>query len=150
MRQLLILLFLACLGATPEPAIVAPSGIYGNVRMSAETGDLGGYEIRFFTDPATAKPMLEFVSCAGWCNETYILPLMQDEKGYWFEYVENDKNEAGKPVPGAAFRYHLQRKGKNLILKGFVTSCADCDPFGPYKLKPLKQIFGIKVGNQAP
>jgi hypothetical protein len=126
----------------------APAGLYGNVRMSPQTGDLGGQEIRFFTDPKTAKPMVEFVDCEGWCNSTYIVPLMQDAMGYGFEYTAHYGDEAGKITDSITTRYRIKQKGRRIILTGTFSSCIDCDPLGPHILKPLKQSFGIAVANR--
>jgi hypothetical protein len=132
----------------PEP--LQFMGLYGNVYTSRQTGDLGGQEIRFFNDPASAKPMIEFVDCEGWCNQTYTVPLMKDNVGFWFEYAEDLNDGAGNVTKGDVRRYRLSRKGRNIILSGAFPTCAECEPLGPYKLKPLKRSFGIAVANQEP
>jgi hypothetical protein len=47
-----------------EP-VIAP-GIYSDVEMSGETGDLGGLELKL--DQGSASREVEFVYCEGWCN----------------------------------------------------------------------------------
>jgi hypothetical protein len=126
------------------------TGLFGNVRMSAETGDLGGQELRFFKDADTGQAMVEFVDCEGWCNEAHRVPLMRDEKGAWFQYSETLNDDDGNIMIGEARRYRIARKGRNLILTGIFPNCADCSAMGPYKLKPLKQSFGIAVANNEP
>jgi hypothetical protein len=137
----------------PSEALIAaekqaPSGLYGNVRMSEQTGDLGGQEIRFFTDPKTARPMVEFVSCEGWCNSAYTVPLLRDSIGYMFEYTEKYTDATtGAPSDSITIRYRVKQKGKRIILTGTFSSCTECDPLGPFTLKPLKHSIGIDVAN---
>ena len=56
---------LACAASATAAPVIAP-GIYGNVRVSRETGDLGGIELEI-----RALGQVETVLCEGWCNETY-------------------------------------------------------------------------------
>jgi hypothetical protein len=147
--------FLAVLALFFANALMAANkselaGLYGNVRLSPQTGDLGGQEIRFFTDQKTGKPMVEFVDCEGWCNKTYTVPLMQDAAGYWFAYTENLYDGEGGVSKGDTRTYRLKRKGKAVILTGAYSSCSDCWTLGPHKLKPLKKSFGIAVANNEP
>ncbi|KPF64533.1 hypothetical protein [Porphyrobacter sp. AAP60] len=55
-------------GSVNRPA--PPQGIYSNVFVSEQTGDLGGFEVRFYEE--AGKQMAEFVLCEGWCNRTYV------------------------------------------------------------------------------
>jgi hypothetical protein len=149
-----LLLLIAMVGSTAAIAatktMAPPVGLYGNVRMSAQTGDLGGQEIRFFTDDKTAKSMVEFVSCEGWCNATHTVPLERDTIGYWFEYTESFTDGDGTITDTIINRYRVKQKGRRIILTGTYSSCAECDPLGPFILKPLKQSFGIAVANNEP
>jgi hypothetical protein len=150
MRLILPLLVLISFDAAIAAEKPAPSGLYGNVRMSAQTGDLGGQEIRFFTDATTGKPMVEFVDCEGWCNSTHTVPLMRDDSGYWFEYIAHYTDGDGTITDSITNRYRIRQKGRRIILTGTFSSCPDCDPLGPFTLKPLKQSFGIAVANNEP
>ncbi|MFL6731858.1 MAG: hypothetical protein ACJ8EP_05885, partial [Sphingomicrobium sp.] len=65
----------ACLttgGAVAKPGHPI-SGIYGNVHLSPETGDLGGLEIEFH--PQGPKPHALVVFCEGWCNQRHRVPV---------------------------------------------------------------------------
>jgi hypothetical protein len=150
MRFLLPIIALCYATTVSAAEKAALSGLYGNVRTSAQTGDLGGQEIRFFTDPKTAKPFVEFVDCEGWCNSTHTVPLMRDAIGYWFEYTSNFTDGDGQITDTIIIRYYIKQNGRRIILTGSFSSCPDCDPLGPYKLKPLKTSFGIAVARKEP
>jgi hypothetical protein len=126
------------------------TGLYGNVRMSPQTGDLGGQEIRFFADPQSGQPMVEFVDCEGWCNATYIAPLNDGGSHYWFEYKEKYYDGEDNVVEEGRRRYQLTFRGKTLILSGSFPDCTECTSMGPYRLKRLKSSFGIAVANNEP
>lgn len=70
-----------------------PEGLYGSVRMSKETGDLGGVELRFFAQDG--RPMVEAVICEGWCNASYTAPLERTPQGFAFRYVERYTSAEG-------------------------------------------------------
>jgi hypothetical protein len=79
-----------------EPTI-AP-GLYGNVQMSGETGDLGGMELSLpqGSDSATA----EFVFCEGWCN-TVEQPQVRRGLGgvaFTIRYAERDTDISVQPA----------------------------------------------------
>jgi hypothetical protein len=63
------LLVAACNGSDAAPVkpdaapVEWPDGVYGNVKLSEFTGDLGGLEVRFFRE-GTAR-MAEFTLCEG-------------------------------------------------------------------------------------
>jgi hypothetical protein len=133
-----------------QPVRSGFSGIFGNVRMSPNTGDLGGQEIRFFKDEKSGSAMVEYVHCEGWCNATHIVPLYADEAGHWFEYTETLYSGDGAAVPGISYRYNLKYKGKTLILSGRAVSDNGPVIVGPFALKPLRQTFGIDVAHYVP
>lgn len=63
-----------------EPKI-AP-GIYGDVRLSAESGDLGGMELRL--DQGSDSRTVAFVRCEGWCNAVERRPARRGLGGLTF------------------------------------------------------------------
>jgi hypothetical protein len=142
-------LLLAALGtvlaigpAVAKEAAAWPQGLYGSVRMSEETGDLGGMELRFFAQGE--QPMVESVICEGWCNESYIVPLERTATGFSFRFVE--RYEGGEGVVDTAMRVTLTaaRGGFRAHLT------ADADPGTPSweedpLLRRLKRPFGLSV-----
>jgi hypothetical protein len=71
-----------------------PEGLFGNVRLSPESGDLGGFEIRFYRQGD--QPMAELVLCQGWCNQSYHSPVTRQGDGYAVSYTEMLTTEDGK------------------------------------------------------
>lgn len=70
-----------------EPTIVP--GIYSDVRMSGETGDLGGLEIRL--DQGSDSRAVEFVHCEGWCNAVERRPVRRGLGGLAFFVPQDDR-----------------------------------------------------------
>ena len=148
MRRLAAALLLAACLAHPATAKAAdpawPQGLYGSVRMSPETGDLGGMEVRFFQ--AEGRAMVEAVVCEGWCNETHTAPLERTAQGFAFRYVE--RYEGGEGVSETAYRVTLTpaRRGFRAHLN------TEADPATPSwevdpVLRPLKRAFGLQVAH---
>ena len=78
-----------CLAATacaPAGAEVVPPGIYGDVRLSEESGDLGGMELELIGTGSDAQ--VEFVFCEGWCSWSHKGPVEFTDDGFDFHYVE--------------------------------------------------------------
>ncbi|KMS60041.1 hypothetical protein V474_11640 [Novosphingobium barchaimii LL02] len=140
----LALLFAAPAAADEPPGW--PVGLYGSVRMSEQTGDLGGLELRFFAEGG--KPIVEAVLCEGWCNTSYIAPLERTAEGFAFRYFE--RYESGAGPSEEAVRITLKP-----VRSGFLaTLTTESDPENRLweeasKLKGLKQPFGLAVVNNA-
>jgi len=116
-----------------------PQGIYSSVRMSQETGDLGGMELRFFAE--AGKPMVEAVICEGWCNESYTVPLERIAEGFAFGFVE--RYEGGEGVTEEALRVTLRPEGRGL--RAHLT--AQADPNAPmWEEDPLLRRIGRPFG----
>jgi hypothetical protein len=139
-----LLTMAAALGGAPASAKEAawPLGLYGSVRMSKETGDLGGMELRFFA--SEGKPMVEAVICEGWCNESYTVPLERTPQGFTFRFVEH--YEGGEGSTDTALRVTLvpTRGGYRAHLAN------DADPSAPLweedpLLRKLGRPFGLAV-----
>jgi len=124
-----------------------PEGLYGNVTMGAESGDLGGFEVRFFTDPATGRPMAEFVFCEGWCNAAYTAEVIRTEDGFAFSHVETLEayNDSGTLVEEKHLaECRVIRAGKGWKVYLFYDG-NDVTAGGAWRIKPLKQPFGLFV-----
>jgi len=124
-----------------------PQGLFGNVDMSGETGDLGGFEVRFYTDPETARPMAEFVLCEGWCNSVTTAEVTRTEKGFAFSHIETLDaygDDGTLREVGHLVEYEVIPSGK-----GWKVSLRydgdDVMAGETWRIKPLKQPFGLQV-----
>ena len=91
-RAALAFVFLAA--ASSATAGPPTPGIYGNVELSEESGDLGGAELALIGSGADAR--VELVICEGWCNAIITAPVRLSGGDYVFEYSEElyDQNGA--------------------------------------------------------
>ena len=71
-----------------------PSGIYGDVRQSDETGDLAGMELELIRTGENARA--ELVICEGWCNTVIEAPVEFTDDGFTFHYVERYLSPGGR------------------------------------------------------
>ena len=83
----------ACAPAGPET--ISP-GLYGNVRLSEESGDLGGMELELIGSGPGAH--VEFVFCEGWCNSSHKAPVELTDGGFKFYYTEQYSYADGSPA----------------------------------------------------
>lgn len=124
-----------------------PQGLYGNVAMSGETGDLGGLEVRFYTDPATDKPMAEFTLCEGWCNQVFTAEVTRTEDGFAFAHVETleayDGNGTLTEEEHLA-EYQVIPAGKGWKVRLFYDG-DDVTSGEAWRIKPLEEPFGLAV-----
>lgn len=70
-----------------EPVIAA--GIYSDVRVSGETGDYGGMELRL--DSGGDSATIDFVLCEGWCSEVQRRPVRRGLGGVAFSIDYGDR-----------------------------------------------------------
>ena len=139
---------LLILAATPPPKQASwPTGIYSNIRMSGETGDLGGQEIQFYPGPDGKEHWVEFVFCEGWCNSSYKAQLFRDATGFRFEYAEPWFDGDGNVAETNQLRFHFRLSGKKLLLNGDATGVNGNTQLGPFTLKRASSLFGIDVAN---
>jgi hypothetical protein len=124
-----------------------PQGLYGNVTMSRQTGDLGGFEVRFYTDPATGKPMAEFTLCEGWCNSIDTAEVTRTEEGFAFSFIETlesyDDNGTLREVRHLV-EYQVIPAGKGWKVRLFYDG-DDITAGETWRIKPLKEPFGLVV-----
>jgi hypothetical protein len=130
-----------------------PQGLYGNVELSSVSGDLGGFEVRFYSDPATGKPMAEFTLCEGWCNTVNTAEVTRTEDGFAFSHVETLEgyDDNGTLVErDHLVAYQLTRAGKGWKV-GITYDGHDVTAGEPWRIKPLKEPFGLEVarGNES-
>ena len=71
-----------------------PPGIYGDVRLSDETGDLSGMELELIVTGENARA--ELVVCEGWCNTVIEAPVEFTDDGFAFHYVEHHFSSGGR------------------------------------------------------
>lgn len=131
-------LLLAAVPAAAEPPV---PGIYGNVQLSAETGDLGGMELALIGTGASAR--VEFVLCEGWCNMLTSAPVRFTDEGFEFEHVDPYWFADGSPAPEG--RYQVQAIPVGTGLK--VTVIPADNPEGSFSadLPRINQRFGLAV-----
>lgn len=136
-------LMLASSSAVAKKPMAWPTGIYSNVRMSAETGDLGGMEARFYEE--NGEHMVEFVWCEGWCNQTYKSKLTRYDNGFEFHYTE--QYEGGEGTILSDYHFIAWPDGKKLKISAW-QGRESLDYEGkPQVLKRAKTLFGIDVAN---
>lgn len=119
--------------AKPDAPTPVEPGLYGNVGMSEETGDLGGIELEVSTD--AAQPYVQMVLCEGWCNDVYTAPISWTEDGFTFSYQDRG---IPKPVP-----MRVRRRGKDVTITAEFESGEE-----QYRLKALEQPFGLSVARE--
>lgn len=117
--------------ALPATAIetVSPiSGVFGNVTLSYETGDLGGLEIEFHTGSSDKSAIIVF--CEGWCNQAYQVPvnLSGDSFSLMFEEGADKYQVEGRMI------------GRELVVNLWLN-----DYKWEAKLVPLQARFGLNV-----
>lgn len=140
----------ACVAPTPQSDQPAwPEGIYGNVELSEESGDLSGFEVRFFTD--SGRRMAEFVYCEGWCNRAYRAEVTRKGDKFYFSHVEEFFSFGGDGglvrTEGDLVGYTVVRAGDGLIYGQ--TNNDEAIALGPdfSLLAPLEEPFGLSVAN---
>lgn len=143
MRELALLACLAFASPAAADAIPWPDGLYSNVRMSERTGDLGGMEARFYEE--AGQPMVEFVWCEGWCNETFKVPVTRTDGGFAFSYFQRYAD--GGAEAGVTMRFLVALVGNRLRISAWQGE-QKLDYLGkPQVLKRAKRPFGITVAN---
>jgi hypothetical protein len=125
--------------ATREGPEVFPEGLYGNVRYRPESGDLAGFEVRFYSEPGSGRRMAEFTLCEGWCNAAYTATVVPVPGGFAFSHREIIDAGAGALV---AFR--VTRAGRALELS-MARDGEDMTGGSPWRLRPLEAPYGLAV-----
>jgi hypothetical protein len=139
-RTALLAAALASTATVADAKPIAP-GIYSSVRMSADTGDLGGAELELRGTGADAH--VAFVLCEGWCNAVIEAPVTVTARGFIFPYSEPLKDEAGRPVSGPRYFAEAVPAGSGLRL-----TLRPADPGGDpltFRLKRQSEPFGLAV-----
>jgi hypothetical protein len=136
----ILLLASACGPASTEG--VEP-GIYGNVVMSGETGDLGGMELELIGSGADAR--VEYVYCEGWCNSVHKAPVDFTDDGFAFQYV--DQYEGPGPV---SERFDVKAVRLDNGLRVTVTPASNPDQAFSRTLPRIKSRFGLSVASVPP
>lgn len=134
---------LLVLAAFPTVARAEPPtpGIYGNVALSEESGDLGGAEIELIGSGADAR--VEFVLCEGWCNAVQKAPARLTEDGFEFSYTEDYVDQDGKPAQSDSFLAEVVRKGDGVSIT--IRYADRPDQFFGFDLPRIERRFGLAV-----
>ena len=128
------------LAGVSSPALAAAknvSGIYGEIRMSRGTGDLGGVQVQIFDDPK--NPRVEILECEGWCHCWSKANLRRDGDRFSFDVVEVSFFSGDPKQPHRQTIHYAGRfVGRELTLTGQ----SGADPAWPLgRLKRQKQRF---------
>jgi hypothetical protein len=120
-----------------------PEGLYSDVRMSEESGDLGGFEVRFYLE--NGVHLAEFVRCEGWCNASYESVVSRDGQGFAIEHVELLTGD--KATEAHQVRYRLTPVDGGLRLEGWYDG-QSMEFWGKdTPLRPIAHPFGLDVAN---
>ena len=140
-RAAAVAVCLIAAACTPASAESVAPGIYGDVRLSEESGDLGGMELELIGTGTDAR--VEFVLCEGWCNEVGKAPVRFTAEGFRFDYVQHYVNGDGSPAPSG--RYDVEATPLATGLRVKVTP-AD-NPQGSFSadLPRIERRFGLAV-----
>jgi hypothetical protein len=132
---------LGCLAAPAAAKTIAP-GIYGNVRQSAVTGDLGGTELEVIGRGPNTR--VEFVYCEGWCNEVIRTPVKLTRRGFTFAYAETLHDEQGQSVKGERHDIDVSAAGSGIRISMRIGG----RPFATSRLERLHGPFGLAVARK--
>jgi hypothetical protein len=131
-------------GSVTRP--VPPQGIYSNVFVSEQTGDLGGFEVRFYQE--AGKQMAEFVLCEGWCNRAYVAEVTADGNAFRFSYIEElylHGEDGATQIDGPLVEYRVRWSDAGLVYNlAYDGEPVDMDPAASV-LAPLDEPFGLAV-----
>jgi len=117
----------------PDP--VRP-GLYGNVQMFEESGDLGGVELEVHGPP---KRMVEMTLCEGWCNSIVKAPYRTEGDRIVFTFREAIVRSDGTPAPDFVIPFRLRQKGQDVIIE------SDAPYESADRLRQLKARDGLLV-----
>lgn len=140
MRHLAAFLLLGSVATAASAEPPAP-GVYGDVQLSAVTGDLGGAEIELIGFGAQAR--VELVICEGWCNEVIAAPVRMTDDGFAFEYAEHWYDENGALVSSPRYEALAMRIDDGLSLTVMPADPA-ADPI-TFFLPRIPERFGLAV-----
>jgi len=111
--------------------------VFSNVRLSPETGDLGGLELELH--PTELQPYALVVSCEGWCNLAHRVPLVI--KGNRFSLAFSEAlTQGGKPAGEDRYRISGRLADSALLVDFRMNSIRE-----QVRLKRLKGRFGLNV-----
>lgn len=138
------LALLAAIGLpTPVAAKAVPPGIYGDVRLSPKTGDLGGTELEVIGTGAETR--VEFVHCEGWCGEVILAPAKLTPTGLVFAYTEKLHDAQANPVAGDRYVVEVSPAGSGVRIR--MTQAERV--IGSGRLERLREPFGLDVARHA-
>ena len=123
---------LSALTRTDKADKVIQPGIYGNVRMSAATGDLGGIEVEVQEGVAH---ILDITICEGWCNSIYT--VVYEDEGDWIAFQVEERVDQVR-------KFRIRQRGQEAIIE-------EDKEFSVFKarLKRQKDRFGLDVAKDS-
>ncbi len=139
-RAAAVALALASFPAVAHAEPPAP-GVYGNVQLSAESGDLGGAELELIGSGTDAR--VELAICEGWCNSVIKAPVRISGDDLFFEFTEQWYDENGAPAEALRYEALATRIGDDISLT-VVPADPRADPFTFY-LPRIPERFGLAV-----
>jgi len=116
------------------------SGIYSNVHLSPETGDLGGLEIEFHAQGP--KPHALVVFCEGWCNQWHRVPVELRGDKFSLSFSETLRDSSGSKVGEDHYRIEGRIARRSLIVHLRLNTNQ-----WRMKLDPLRSRFGLDVAH---
>lgn len=122
-----------------------PQGLYGNVTYAEGSGDLGGFEVRFFLD-AAGRPMAEFTLCEGWCSIAYTAEVARDGEGFTFSHIEVLESSDGTREEHLV-RYRIEKAGRGLKVT-YTYDGEALEAQAPWRIKPLRKSYGLEVARR--
>jgi hypothetical protein len=140
LAALTVVLLSACSAEAGPAEPEWPVGLYGSVSQSEVTGDIAGFEVRFFEDAGLHKA--EFVLCEGGCGASSVADVRRDGEGFVFEHVEQLISTDG-PEPHDV-RYKVTPVEGGLRLESWYDG--EQLPWeGGAPLPPIDKPFGLAV-----
>jgi hypothetical protein len=139
-RAAVLALVLAGVPAAARAEPPAP-GVYGNVELSAESGDLGGAELELIGSGADAR--VELVICEGWCNAILTAPAKLSDGEFFFEFTEPSYDENGTLAGSRRYEAVATVYGEDISLT-VVPDDPGANPF-TYYLPRIDERFGLAV-----
>ena len=130
----------AALCLTAAACAEVPPGVYGDVRLSDETGDLAGMELELIGTGEDARA--EFVICEGWCNTVIEAPVEGTDNGFTFHYVEHEYAPGGR---SRNVRYNVDAVSIDAGLRVTVTPADNEAGVFTGDLPRIDERFGLAV-----
>ncbi|RZA27436.1 MAG: hypothetical protein EOP02_10265 [Proteobacteria bacterium] len=118
-----------------------PEGIYSSVRMSEQSGDLGGLEVLFYE--RDGRTMVEYVLCEGWCNSSFQAEVRREGDSFIFEHHEVVEQADGT-ISRDYVRFVLRQSDQHLLATGWMGE----NSFDAGKMRRISKPYGLGVAKK--